>query len=322
MSDGTVLVTGAGGFLGRELVGQLVAAGAHVRCLLHRPDRWRAPEGVELAYGDVTDAGDVKRAVAGARQVYHLAGRVARESGQDSDLFRLHVEGTRIVCREAAGAGVSKLVLVSSSGTIAVSGGPRAQDEEAGCKPDIFGDWPYYTSKMYAEKLALRQSAEGGVPVVVAGPALVLGPGDVHESSTGDVARALDGGIQAAPRGGLNFVDVRDVAAGLIAAMERGQPGQRYLLGGENWTFRRFFGEIARLAGRTAPRLSVPPTLANALARVLEGVRRRPAGLDPASIRMASLYWYVDSSKAKRDLGWVTRPGIDTLRDTIADLLR
>jgi dihydroflavonol-4-reductase len=323
MTAGVALVTGASGFLGRHLVGELAARGrAPLRALVRHHDAWQPPPGVDLVCGDVLAPNGLQSAMDGVSQVYHLAGRVARESGQASALFRLHVEGARNVCRAAASANVEKALLVSSSGTIAVSPEPLAQSECAGYKPEIFGSWPYYASKMYAEKLALQQASAGGVPVVVVGPALVLGPGDGRGSSTGDVARCVAGHVPVAPRGGLSFVDVRDVADGLIAAMERARPGQRYFLGGENWTFRRFFGEIARLAGRPGPRFSLPPGLARASADLLETLKRWRAPVDPVSLRMSSLYWYVDSTKARQELGFVTRPAVATLRDTVEALQR
>src|SRR3989441_1111408 len=330
----TILVTGATGFLGKHLVEQLkasldsesgVSSQGRLRILCRGASLWDNDPQVDVERGDITSRQDVERAMAGISEIYHLAGVVSRDPKKKWLLYQTHVQGTRNVCEAALRQGVRKVVHVSSSGTIAVSRKPVAHDEKSGYKHELVGEWPYYLSKIFAEKLALAYFERHKLPVVVANPSLLLGPGDDRGSSTRDVALFLAGQIQALPLGGLNFVDARDAAAGLIEAMRSGKPGHRYLLGGPNWSFREFAENLSQVSGVRAPRIQ--PSLgfslmsARALRRLLPLVGKSFA-LDDASIRMSALYWYCDSTKARTELGFKTRDPVETLKDTVEDLRR
>ena len=171
----------------------------------------------------------------------HLAGRVARDTKASPHLFETHIEGTRNVCEAALEYGKPRVIIASSSGTIAVSHQPVMHDERASYAIEVAGHWPYYLSKIYQEKLAFSYFEKYDLPVVALGPSLLLGPGDVHMSSTNDVQMYLNRQVVNIPSGGLNFVDARDAARAFVAAIESGMPGQRYLLGGHNMTIREFF---------------------------------------------------------------------------------
>ncbi len=320
-----VLVTGATGFLGQHLVRELRDSGEEL-CLriLSRQALSRGHEpGMEFVQGDVACADDLLRSANGVAEIYHLAGVVSRGPKNQEILYRTHIEGTRNVCEAAHRHGVGKVVVVSSSGTVAVSRQPVKHSEASGFKNDVVAEWPYYLSKIFAEKLALDYARRYDLPVVITNPSLLLGPGDERQSSTADIALFLQGQILAIPRGGLNFVDVRDAAAGLVAAMRRGQPGERYLLGGSNWSFRQLIKTVAGISGRRAPRLqpSLQSSLLSArlLRRLFPLVGKR-FSLDDASIKMASLFWYCESAKAQRELGFQTRDPAITLRDTVEDI--
>ncbi len=322
-----ILVTGATGFLGKHLVEQLKSAGpaARLRILCRGVSPWDQDPQVEVLHGDITSRSDVARAAESVTEIYHLAGRVARQPKDSALLYRTHIEGTRNVCEAARQHGVQKIVVVSSSGTIAVGREPAVHDETSGYKHEIVGEWPYYLSKIFAEKLALTYFAEQQLPVVVANPSLLLGPGDDRRSSTRDIALFLEGQILAIPLGGLNFVDARDAAAGLIGAMRSGKPGERYLLGGVNWSFRELIGDVARVSGARAPKMQ--PSLrvslwSAALLRRLLPLAGKSFELDDASIRMSALFWYCNSSKARTELGFTTRDPVETLKDTVDDLRR
>ena len=321
----TILVTGATGFLGRHLVDRLIRDEPESKLRLLCRGAWagEASPRIEIVQGDITSAKDVLDATAGAAEIYHLAGIVQRDPKDPTLLYRVHVEGTRNVCEAIRAHGVPKAVLVSSSGTVAVGRTPEVRDEESGYAVDVVSEWPYYTSKIYAEKLALRYFEQDGLPIVIVNPSLLLGPGDDRGSSTGDVALFLQGQIMAIPSGGLNLVDARDAAAGLIAAMKRGKPGERYLLGGPNWTFREWIARTAQLSGLKAPSLQPPPWMALWSGRILRRVlplAGKSFKLDEASIKMSAVFWYCDSSKAKRELGFETRDPMITLRETIEDI--
>ncbi|HEV2178654.1 MAG TPA: NAD-dependent epimerase/dehydratase family protein [Terriglobia bacterium] len=326
-----VLVTGATGFLGKHLVNQLISSERGVgsekrlRVLCRGASAWDGDCGVEVAHGDVTSAADVMRAAEGVSEIYHLAGIVSRDPRDTELLRRTHVEGTRNVCEAALKHGVGKLVHVSSSGTIAVGREPVVHNEASSYKNDLVSEWPYYLTKIAAEKVALAYFEKQNLPVAVVNPSLLLGPGDDRGSSTGDVALFLQGQILALPRGGLNFVDARDAAAGVIAAMAQGKPGERYLLGGVNWTFREMIERLAGITGRRAPKLQPSLGLALLSARVLRKLlplAGKRFALDDASIKMSALFWYCDSSKARGALGYTARDPMETLRATVDDLQR
>lgn len=320
-----ILITGATGFLGKHLVEQLKNSeeDACLRLLSRGAEISSHGPRVETVRGDIICAEDVLCAAEGVNEIYHLAGVVSRDPKDQEILYRTHIEGSRNVCEAARRWSASKVVAVSSSGTIAVGPEPVAHDERSGYKNDVVFDWPYYLSKIFAEKLTLDYARRYNLPVVVVNPSLILGPGDDRQSSTGDVALFLEGQIMAVPSGGLSFVDVRDAAAGLIAAMRLGRPGERYLLGGANWTFRGMIEAVARLAGRRAPKMqpSLKFSLASArLLRRLYPLVGRSFRLDDASIKMSALFWYCDAAKARRELGFQARDPWETLRDTVSDL--
>jgi dihydroflavonol-4-reductase len=316
-----VLVTGATGFLGKHLVRLLRERGGAVRVLC----RGEGPEGVETVRGDVTRAEDVEKAVAGTAAVYHLAGVVSRDPEGAAIMRRVHVEGTRLVCEAALRHGVDRLLVASSSGAIAVSPRPVEWDESAEYKTETVSRWPYYLTKIEQEKLALSYARNQQLPVVVINPSLLLGPGDDRDSSTGDVRRFLEGQVLSAPTGGLSLVDARDTALGAIQAMERGRDGERYLFGAVNWTVAHFLEELGRLSGRKAPWLKSPAWMALASAPLLRAAMPllgRKFDIDDESIRMSALCWYLDSGKARRELGFESRDPRETLADTIEDLRR
>lgn len=321
----SILVTGATGFLGKHLVEQLKASEgeARIRVLCRRGSPWENDAQVETVHGDITSSGDVRRAAAGATEIYHLAGVVSRDPRAAPLLYRTHIEGTRQVCEAAHRHEVGRIVLVSSSGTIAVGPEPVAYDENSGYKHEIVGEWPYYLSKIFAEKLALSYLAQYKLPVVIVNPSLLLGPGDDRSSSTHDVELFLGGQILAIPLGGLNFVDARDAARGLMAAMRSGSPGERYLLGGPNWTFREFIQHLSEVSSVRAPKMqpSLGTQLASArLLRRLMPLVGKSFPLDDVSIKMSALFWYCDTRKARAELGFTTRDPLETLKDTVADL--
>ncbi|MGH9397489.1 MAG: NAD-dependent epimerase/dehydratase family protein [Terriglobia bacterium] len=319
------LITGATGFLGKHLVEQLRGSVRGLRLLSRGPTRWDGDPTIEIVRGDVTQPEDVTRAAEGAAAIYHLAGVVSRRPEDAPRLYRTHIEGTRNVCEAARRLGGIRVVAVSSSGTIAVSPTPVVHGEDSGYKYDVVQEWPYYLSKIFAEKLALDYYERYNLPVVVMNPSLLLGPGDEHRSSTGDVALFVKGQILALPGGGLNFLDARDAARGLIAAMQRGKPGERYLLGGPNWTFEELIEHVARLSGRRTPKLKPSLALSLLSARLLRRVfplLGKSFDLDDVSIKMSALFWYCDSGKARRELGFETRDPFETLKDTLDDLQR
>lgn len=325
--EGVVLITGATGFLGKHLVDAIRQSEPNraIRALVRQPTLHLSRNDVEVEQGDVCNADDCARAMQGVTEVYHLAGQVSRDPEQSGQLFRLHVEGTRNVLTAAAAAKARRAVVVSTSGTIAVSKDEdEISNESSPYRTDVVMRWPYYLSKIYQEQTALRLGKELALEVVVVNPSLLLGPGDERGSSTGDIEKVVRGKLPFIPRGGgVAFVDARDAATGCMLAMHKGKNGERYLLSAANMTLSTFLGRAARIAGHAAPRAVVSPKTMRFGAGLVEAICRQLGTeplLDTQSIEMAEHTWYCDSAKAESELGWSYRDPQDTLLDTVRDV--
>jgi nucleoside-diphosphate-sugar epimerase len=320
-----LLVTGATGFLGSALLPLLVEGGHRVR-IVARGDAAQAEAlGAEVVRAPLEDRDAVRRALAGVEAVYHLAGRVAFDARDPSALYQLHVQCTRTLLEDAHAAGVGRFILASSSGTIAISREEKVHSEADDHPLQVAARWPYYLSKIFQEKTALRFQRDTGFPVVVLNPSLLLGPGDARLSSTDVVFKFLERRVPALPTGGLSFVDVRDAAAAFATALGRGRPGERHLLGGANMTFAELFGRLSRLSGVAAPALRLPSRVNVAGAHLLgrwHGWRGSESPISPEEVEMGEHFFYVDSRKAERELGFTARDPQETLHDTVAWLDR
>ncbi len=331
MTDtGKVLVTGATGFLGQHVVAQLREQGREVVALVRNPDaveaRRLAKLGPKLVRGDVLDGASVEAAAQGCAALLHCAGKVSRAGADASTMTRVNVGGVETTLSAAKRAGVRRAVVASTSGTIGVGTDPdQVADERSPAPLELINKWPYYRSKYYGEQVALGQNAED-FEVVIVNPALLLGPGDHQGSSTEDVRRALEQRMPVVPAGGYAFVDARDAAAGMLLALAKGRPGQRYLLVSCNCPIRTFFSRVARVAGLDGPVFALPDNdkverATRWLVRKAQTVLGEDDALpDEASIEMAQHYWYVDSTLAENELGWRARDPMITLADTVSDL--
>lgn len=326
------LVTGANGFLGRHLVQALLADGHSVTALVRRKSG-TALGAATVVEGDVLDRASVERALGGCEGIFHCAGKVSRKAEDAEELYRLHVDGTKNVLAAAVAHGVRRVVVASTSGTVAVSeDADHVATEEDETPIGVIQRWPYYRSKLFAEKAALEMNGTdlgtGGdtLAVVCVNPTLLLGPGDVNGSSTEDVRLFLERKVPAVPPGGLSYVDARDAARGMILAMEKGVGGRRYLLGAVNLTLKEFFGRLERISGVRAPVLAMPKQgreIARTGAELVAQLGKRlgvPVGVDPISVDMAHFYWYLDATLAETELGWTPRDSVETLVDTVRDL--
>ncbi len=321
---GKTLVTGATGFLGTHLLDRLQErSGSDLRVLARSEEVALGERGVEIVQGSILSPESVEAASSSVERIFHLAGRVSREPDHARDLYDLHVVGTKHLLIAAIEAGVERIVLVSTSGTIAVTEDGRDIPDETGPRPvKLIGGWPYYTSKLYQEEEAERACKAGGGPeLVIVHPSLLLGPGDDRLSSTEDVLKFLAGDIPVVPPGGINFVDVRDAAAAVEAAMERGRAGEHYLVGGPNWTMAYFFERLERLTKVKGPRLKLSNELYDWSSKALDAFYRqidKAPPVDRIGAEMARRFWYCDSSKAERELGFEARDPYETLYDTVA----
>lgn len=318
------LVTGATGFLGSHVARHLVEKGHEVVVLCRGSAESLSDSAMKIVRGDLLDEAAVRAAAEGCEGVFHCAGKVSRDPDDAELLHRVNVDGAKIALAAARSAGVRRFVHASTSGTVAVSKEPKVLDEKAPAPLALIGKWPYYRTKLYAETAALEANS-ASFEVVCVNPSLLLGPGDLHGSSTGDVESFLAGKVPVAPAGGLSFVDVRDVAPAMLAAMERGKPGARYLLTGANMTVAAFLGRLARIADLDPPRLRAPKgtLLAKVGVRLLDRAKKVlpiDADMDEVSAEMGQVFWYCDSRRAAADLGFSPRDPGETLADTVADL--
>ena len=316
-------VGGATGSLGAHLVRVLREQG-HELVLASRSGG--EVEGIPVQAVDVLDARAVAESAHGCEGAFLATGKVSRDRDAGEELHRAHVLGTRSALSGLREAGVRRVVVASTSGTIAVSGNAQQIADESGRVPlELVAMWPYYRSKLYAEREALDAN-QPDFEVILVNPSLLLGPGDTRESSTGDVRRFLQRAIPAIPGGGIAFVDVRDAAQGMALAFERGRAGERYILNAKNMTLAAFFQRLERIAGVKAPALRMPRSrpLAIGVNRLFSKAVRAIGGeppVDEVSVEMAQYFWYCTAAKAERELGFTARDPGETLRETIDDLV-
>jgi dihydroflavonol-4-reductase len=312
------LVTGATGFLGSHVVRALLERGDEVRITVRRGSTLTALRGldVERVLADVTDPVAVARAVHGVDRVFHLAGLTSVRAGEEA-LLRSNAIGTRVVMQACLREGVERVVHTSAASALGPAARGSTADETQVARARELAHFPYAAAKASAEAEVFRAAAQG-LPAVIVNPAFCFGPGDHLRSSTEVVRRFLLRRIPAYVDGAINVVDVRDVAAGHLAADERGEPGERYLLGDRNYTWERLFADLGRCSGVEPPAVRLPVAAAVALA---DTVRRSPVpvlrGIDASELRAAGHYWTYRSTKARRELGWSTRPHEETVETTV-----
>jgi dihydroflavonol-4-reductase len=309
------LVTGATGFIGSHVAAALAAAGAEVRAF----DRRAPPEvaaGVEAVPGDVLDVDALVRAMRGCDAVFHLAAVYSYARGHARVMQAVNVDGTRAVLDAAARAGVRRVVHTSSCATCGPVAGRTATEADEPPRWELAV--PYKRTKLEAERLALG-AASDGLEVVVVNPTTPVGPGDRRPTPTGKmVADVARGRARVYLTGAaLNVVAVEDVAAGHLLAFEHGYSGERYLLGGENLPLREVFAIVARAAGRQPPRIGVPWALgfgaAHAGDTALRLIGREPSLLVVDEVRLARLPMTFDDARARRELGYASRPAEQAL---------
>lgn len=313
-----VAVTGAAGHVGANLVRALLARGDQVRVLVHTDTRGIAGLPVEHSHGSVTDLAAVLRLVHGVQRVYHLAAKVSIEPRERAELHRVNVGGTQCVVDACRTAGVARLVYVSSIHAFASHPRhePITEDRALATGRGLPG---YDASKVAAERV-VQAAVASGLDAVVLNPTAILGPHDCRPSHLGEVL--LDLYHQRLPglvAGGFDWVDVRDVAAGILAAADQAPAGSRYLLGGQRATVAELAHLVAQVTGRRAPWLVAPMWLARAVAPGAEWAARlagrRPL-FTPESLYALRNHLDISSARARQELGYAPRALETTVRDT------
>ena len=317
------IVTGGAGFIGSHLVERLAAGGARVR-VVERPGarvEHLPLSRVDVAFADIRDAAAVRAAVRDGTVVYHLAANPQLWTPRRRDFHAVNYLGTVHVLRAALEAGARGVLHTSTESilTRARQTAPIAEDQDVSAA-DVIG--PYCRSKFRAERFAFHL-ARAGAPVVVVNPTLPVGPGDRGRSPPTQMILDCCRGKRAVYLDAeLNMIDVRDVAAGMVAAVERGRTGVRYLLGAENWSIRRAFAHVATLVGTVEPRWRVPYPVALAAAYVGEFVADAVTGSVPAAtvtgVKLTRRRMHFDASRSLAELGIHPRPVSDSIADAVA----
>ena len=317
-----VIVTGATGHIGNVLVRELLARGVVVRALVLPDDDKRPLAGldIETVHGDVTDPVSLKSAFAGAELVFHLAGIVTIMPGMASVLERVNVGGMRNVIAACRASGVRRLVYTSSIHAIAEPPHGTVIDESQPFDPDrVLGD--YARSKARATLLLLDEVRKGGLDAVICCPTGVIGPWDYGISNIGQlILDFASGHLKSYVSGAYDFVDVRDVARGLILAADKGQPGRHYIFSGAQVQVPELMEELARDIGYPAPTYQIPTVIARTagiLASVYYRLLRRKPVFTAYSIDVLRSNSLVSSARAREELGFTSRPWQESIRDHV-----
>lgn len=319
--DDLILVTGGSGFIGGMLCGELLRQGRRVRTLWH-PRNLAPPRDLDIDFfiGDVTSQSDVREAMSGVSQLYHLAADYrlwAKDAGQMS---RVNVDGVRHVMEAALEEGVNKVVHVSSVSTLATSE-LRPCTEQDLLIPEK-APCAYSLTKLRGESYVRDLIASRGLPAVIIKPTTTLGSGDGRPTPSGRIIRDyLRHPSRFYVDTGLNIVHVRDVVDGLISAMARGRVGEDYILGGENMSLLELFRLISQQINNPPPTLRLPFSPLIALAHINEKIAmitNKEPQLSVAAITMAQNFMFYDDSKARRDLQYSSRPASQTILDAVA----
>ncbi|MGE0406046.1 MAG: hopanoid-associated sugar epimerase [Candidatus Korobacteraceae bacterium] len=322
-----VFLTGATGFVGSHVARALAGQGADLRLLVRSTSPRRNVEllRAECVVGDLGRPETLGTGLDGCEAVFHVAAdyRLWTPTREEVDaMYRANVEGTRALLEAALRAGVRRFVYCSSVATMGFTSNGHPVDETSPVAlSDMIGH--YKRSKFLAEQVAMRAGlANSGMDVITVNPTTPVGEQDVKPTPTGRIiVDFLRGKFPAYVDTGLNLVDVGEVALGHLAAFEKGRPGERYILGGENLTLKQILDQLALLTGLPSPTIRLPYAVAlgfGMLDTLVEGMvlKREPrASLD--SVRMGRKKMFVTSAKAERELGWRVVPAGPALRRAV-----
>ncbi|HVI03557.1 MAG TPA: NAD-dependent epimerase/dehydratase family protein [Enhygromyxa sp.] len=318
----TVVVTGASGHLGANLVRSLLARGEQVRVLVHRSAAALAEveHRLERVEGSVCEPESLGPAFAGADRVYHLAGVISIDGDPDGRVHRVNVEGTRNVARACLEHGVGRLVHVSSVHAFDMDPRDRVLDETRRQVADSHHHSAYDRSKALGERV-VREAVAKGLDAVIVNPTGIMGPVDHGPSRLGQLLQELaTGRLPALLDGGFDFVDVRDVVDGTLAASERGGVGENYILGNTWYSLRELAELVAGASGKRPPMLVTPVWAARMgvpFARLAAKLTNSEPLFTRESLEVLVSNRSISSGKARSELGYSPRPLAQTVADTL-----
>ncbi len=316
-----ILITGASGFVGSAVLRKLIERGHEVRALVRPSSERRNLEGlpVEIVEGDLMAPETLKPALKGCKGVFHVAADYRLWAPDPSGMFAANVDGTRAIMAAALEVGVERIVYTSRVATLGLLPGGQPADEDTPVRfEDMIG--PYKQSKFLAEAEVRALLGTEKLPAVIVNPSTPIGPRDIKPTPTGRmIVEAASGRMPAYVDTGLNVVHVDDVAEGHLLAFEKGEVGERYILGGENLPLNEILAAIAGITGGKAPRWRIPHGLVLPVAYGAEAWTRLTGGSEPFvtvdGLRMARKKMFFSHRKASRALGYAPRPAKDALAD-------
>jgi dihydroflavonol-4-reductase len=317
-----VFLTGATGFVGHHVAKALAAEGAELRMLVRKTSNLANLEGIagETHVGDLAEPESIRPALAGCDAVMHVAADYRLWIPDPKAMYRVNVDGTRDLLRLAREAGVPRFVYTSSVATMHFrTDGLVINEDTPVSLSDMIGH--YKRSKFLAERQAIA-AAQDGQQVVILNPTTPIGPNDSKPTPTGRIfVDFLNGKFPAYMDTGLNLVDVAEVARAHVAALTLGQPGHRYILGGENLTLKQILDKMAAITGLPSPTVRIPFAVAATYAFFEEWITGRIRGREPRAtlqeVRMGRKKMYASSAHAQQELGFRIMPVYPAMRAAI-----
>ena len=302
-----LFLTGATGFVGAHVAQMAALQGAELRLLTRSSSNTKnLPIGAEIVVGDLREPEKFASALAGCDALIHVAADYRLWVPDPAEMYKANGEGTRELLRLAREAGVRRVVYTSSVATMGFKKDGTIVDEETPVsEADMIGH--YKRSKWMAEQVAM-EAARAGQQVIILNPTTPIGSLDTKPTPTGRiVVDFLNGNFPAYVDTGLNLVDVDEIARMHLVALERGTPGERYILGGENLTLKQILDRLAAITGLPSPTMKVPHAVAMAFALFDEAITGKLRGKEPRAtveaVRMGRKMMFASSAKAERELG-------------------
>lgn len=317
------LITGANGFVGSAVLRHLLDAGHEVRALVRAGSNRNnlANLSVEIVEGDLTDSDSLRKAVTSCDYLFHVAADYRLWIREPSVMYQANVDGTRLLMQHAGDAGIKKIVYTSSVATLGINADKSPANEDTPVSlDDMIGH--YKRSKYLAEKEVFKLIRSQQLPVTIVNPSTPIGPRDIKPTPTGRIiVDCLSGRIPAFVDTGLNIAHVDDVAKGHLLALDKGEIGERYILGGEDMTLKAILELICEIGNRKPPTISIPHNVILPIAKLIE-IWAGFTGVEPLTtvdgIKMAKKHMFFSSARAIEKLGYQSRSARDAIGDAIS----